>query len=572
MDGTGQRISLPAVQQSGLSMVVDEYSDADYLTISIRTSKRFKSPLLLTIIGAGQLAHQVYELDDKHIQFQIDKRNLPVGINRINLATAQGVQLAERLVFLHPERQLKVKINSNKPVYLPKEEVQLTVETTDEEGNPVPASLSMAVVDAELVPQDLSYKSILSHFLLTSEVKGFVENPDYYFSNITPQKKMALKYVMMTHGWRKFSWDQITATNHLTKINHAKQNALSIQGKLVDKNKDPVHEGEVLLYVDNEHGDFMLTKTDEGGNFSFDELELQGNVQMVMQGSTARGADKVKLQLEKTPSFIPDWKNLYPLVPDDHLSNLTTQMILRADNHNKVASLYELGMKELLLEEIIVEERRDGNLNPFSLHRKADVVFYADDLPWAPNILQVLQNRVAGMRVYRNSVGDYGALIRGSCPLYLIDGMPIDACVLPSINQRDLDRIEILKGPSGYVYGSRGGSGVIALFTKQGGARYEKVKPVDHMVIHQAQGFQQQKAFYVPRYTAEGKTDRPDYRTTLYWNPDVKTNKNGKATVKFPVSDRETEHRIVINGLSSNGIAGSLEESFLVANTAIMSP
>jgi outer membrane cobalamin receptor len=170
-------------------------------------------------------------------------------------------------------------------------------------------------------------------------------------------------------------------------------------------------------------------------------------------------------------------------------------------------------------------------------------------------------------------MNDFQAVIRGyGSPLILLDGMPTDASILSAINQFDLDRIEIIKGPSAAIYGGRGGGGVIALFTKRGGTQFEEVEPTDNIIIYKAGGFQQFREFYAPRYTAEGQTDRPDYRTTLHWEPSIQTDENGQATVSFFTADRATDYRIVVNGITAAGLPAKWEDSFSVVTPEAVSP
>lgn len=94
-------------------------------------------------------------------------------------------------------------------------------------------------------------------------------------------------------------------------------------------------------------------------------------------------------------------------------------------------------------------------------------------------IEQLLTSRVSGLRVRRTSDGEVAIQIRGatgtnmeaSWPLYVIDGMPVDAGpegAMPRVNLNDILSIQVLKDPSSTsMYGLRGGSGVIVIRTKR---------------------------------------------------------------------------------------------------------
>ncbi|MEK6477400.1 TonB-dependent receptor plug domain-containing protein [Catalinimonas sp. 4WD22] len=568
-DGSTEQYQLPKVQENGYILSVDEYAGQDQLLIDVKSNVIERENLLLTLVGNDKVLHseELLPQEEEH-QISIAKNELPAGINRITLTTAEGEPLAERLVFLHPERQLKLNVKMDEPQYLTREEVSLTVETADATGNPVPANLSMAITDKELVPEDMEKKNIFSHLLLTSDLKGFVEQPDYYFNEVTDEKKQALRNVMMTHGWRRFAWDE-----ELPQMAHTQKAALSIDGKLVKENGDPVENGEVILYVKDQHQIFLVEETDEEGNFSFEGFDFADSVELVIQGTTAKGSRDVKVMMNEG-GFMPQWSEEAEFIAPDQLLATTEQFVNRSANQASVEQS-QLGLKEMLLKEIVVQERREQIVEPFKLHGRADVVIDAKTLPIAPsgNILESLQGRIPGVQIYRSGMFDYRAVIRGSgSPLYLIDGVPVDASAMTMVSQYDLDRIEVLKGPSAAIYGGRGGGGVIALYTKRGGPQYEEAEPSDNIILHTAHGFHKVREFYSPKYTAEGKTDLPDYRTTLYWNPNVQTNEEGKATVSFYTADRNTTYRVVMNGLTASGLPGSAEYDIEVNTPEAVSP
>ena len=573
-DGKPLRFALPGVKTDGYVVTVDEYSDEEQLYIELAGKSTSSQPLLLTIIANDQLIYEkTISPPVSQQQVSVAKSQLPTGINRITLATEDGQMLAERLAFIHPEKQLQVSISMDEPGYLKKEEVQLTVETTDAEGNPVPAQLSMSVTDAELVPQDLEQCSIFSHLLLNADLKGYIEQPDYYFKDITPKKKKALSYVMMTHGWRRFGWETLLEPQQ-PAFRYMQQAALSIDGRLVKENGKPVDKGEVILYVKDQHETFIVEQTDDEGYFSFQGFDFKDSVEVVIQGTTASGSRNVKVLMDAQP-WTPEWQPIPPSPQEGELVASTDRTVVRSAQQAAVENAYTPGLKEMMLKEIIVRERRENIVEPFSLHQRADVVIDASSLPPAPsgNILESLQGRIPGVQIYRNGMYNFRAVIRGSgSPLYLLDGMPVDASALIAINQFDLDRIEVLKGPSAAIYGGRGGGGVIALFSKRGGTEYEEAQPGENIIIHRAGGFQQYREFYKPRYSADGQTERPDYRTTLHWEPNIQTDASGKASVSFFTADRATDYRVVVNGISREGLPGFVESSFDVEEPAEVSP
>ena len=62
--------------------------------------------------------------------------------------------------------------------------------------------------------------------------------------------------------------------------------------------------------------------------------------------------------------------------------------------------------------------------------------------------------------------------------------------------------------------------------------------------------------FYSPKYKVASNVTVPDYRATLYWEPNINTDQNGKARVSFYTSDIKDKYTIKISGIDTNGGIG----------------
>ena len=118
----------------------------------------------------------------------------------------------------------------------------------------------------------------------------------------------------------------------------------------------------------------------------------------------------------------------------------------------------------------------------------------------------------------------------------------------------NVERVEILKfGAETAIYGPAGRYGVIIVYTKNG-----KAKPNNAFSSkHNIQGFSKLKEFYSPKYdVAIESHENPDNRSTIYWNPSVKTDKNGDATIIFYNSDTTKSFEVDIQAISQYGSPG----------------
>ena len=97
----------------------------------------------------------------------------------------------------------------------------------------------------------------------------------------------------------------------------------------------------------------------------------------------------------------------------------------------------------------------------------ADQILVMDELPFVPfNVLEALQGRVPGVQVFNRGFNWYAVLRGWRSPLYVIDGMPVDATAVNMISPHDVATIEIHKGFGASLWGMRGGGGAIVVNTK----------------------------------------------------------------------------------------------------------
>ena len=184
------------------------------------------------------------------------------------------------------------------------------------------------------------------------------------------------------------------------------------------------------------------------------------------------------------------------------------------------------------------------------IHGEPDDVVYMKDLPsGCSNLLQALQGRVPGLNISGNR-----AIIRGintfygdTDPLLLVDGVPTDFSTIHMISPEDVERVEILKGPSSAIYGSRGGNGVIAIYTKRG--RFMRKGVIDFNML----GYYSAREFYLPKYgETNSEINIDDKETTLYWNPEIRTDSSGKVKIFF-INYDTTGYTINIQGIANSG-------------------
>ncbi|HMQ46278.1 MAG TPA: carboxypeptidase regulatory-like domain-containing protein [Saprospiraceae bacterium] len=264
-----QEFLLPKAQEEGLSLSLMAQDDRQ---IAFKIQARgYDGPIFLSGISAGSvLLEQKITLTAGTATVKISTKDWPMGIATFTLFDENKQPRCERLAMLHPDKKLNIDIKTNKEKYLPREEVQLDVQVTDADGQPVVGNFSLAVTDDNLLTfADDKQGHLLAYMLLESELKGKVEEPNFYFDPKEPKARQALDYLMLTQGWRKWSWPEILTTNSPDMLLVDNSEKANIGGQVLNKNREPIAEATVVLLPQN-----LFAVTDENGFFQFEKVVL----------------------------------------------------------------------------------------------------------------------------------------------------------------------------------------------------------------------------------------------------------------------------------------------------------
>ncbi|MEO0338971.1 MAG: MG2 domain-containing protein, partial [Bacteroidota bacterium] len=134
------KIALPSIYEQGVNFRLT----TNHSTTQIDLFTPSKQALKLEIAGSEKVLHQQKILPGQG-RFTINTSKFPTGITTFRILNKRGQPLAERLVFLNPDQQLKVSIELEKSVYQTRENVDVRILTTDINGKPIPSNLAIAV-------------------------------------------------------------------------------------------------------------------------------------------------------------------------------------------------------------------------------------------------------------------------------------------------------------------------------------------------------------------------------------------------------------------------------------------
>jgi TonB-dependent SusC/RagA subfamily outer membrane receptor len=224
--------------------------------------------------------------------------------------------------------------------------------------------------------------------------------------------------------------------------------------------------------------------------------------------------------------------------------------------------------REKLLNTVTIKAKKEVVRDSRKLYSSADATIKVTPqlTAGAMTVLDIISARVAGVRVTGSGMNASVSIRNGGEPLYVLDGMTVDKSLITSLSVYDVESIDILKGGTAAIYGSRGGNGVISVLTKRGNSSYDYSQDiVPGILVSRIAGFDIPREFYAPKYDVQRIDDaRPDYRSTIYWLPQIRTGSDGKAKFEFYNTDPVTTVDIRAEVLSPAGEPGFAKASYSV--------
>ena len=584
--GEEKLFKLPEVKESGYSIRVDN-SKENVIQISVQASADYEETDFY-IIGQtrGRISFKGKGIiNEGRASVEIPKSNLPNGIFQITLFDQQGFPTCERLVFILQDRAAEVQLSSSPRNFSEREKIDLSIDLNDAEGEPLKAAFSMSVTDQVQINKDTKDRSIQSYLLLESDMLGVVENPGYYFKDNERETLRDLDHLMLTQGWRRFTWMDVY-NQRVPKLKYPAEYGVSFSAIVLDeassKPKPFTDMNFLMLTKDDVYGGYF--KTDQLGRVKFSDLDFYDSAAFVF---SLRNPDKkkapIKMLSNNTPA--PEAQKKMPRLNNQISDEEELAKYLEYAKERKIINeAYRQNIK--VLDEVYIEGKEETPA-PLSIHGEPDAVIRPVDRNYN-NVFQMISGQVPGVIVS----SDNQIRIRGSLnpPLIVLDGVPLffskmgsgaapppppvtdtngqqqtanNTSVGPitsyasqtimNIPPSDVDRIEILKGASTSIYGIFGGDGVVAIYTRTGVVNRDHQSKKETFVLKQ-NGFYTAREFYAPKYQLKKpEHGRPDHRATLYWNAEVKTNSKGQAKVSFYNSDLAEKIQIDIQGVTESG-------------------
>ena len=571
-DGSKKSFDLPKAVEAGISVQVNTASPDIVNFKIVANDSYFQQNQGKSISIVAQNGGRVYYAAQSKLQTQVTAAKIPTskfpsGIIQMTLFGSDGQPISERMFFVLHKNAMNLTLKSDLPAYKPRQKVRMTISAKDSTTHLV-GDFSLSVTDLQKVPVDENTETtILSSLLLTSDLKGFVERPNYYFVKTDEKKRQELDVLMLTQGYRRFSYKEILA-NRFPVTTFMPEQGITFTGTLRDRTGMPLKKAGLRL---TSPGRTLSSQalTSNMGVFTFPNLVFEDGAELVINANYGAGNNNM-IMLDAP--FVPDiTKN--PAEATE-VANIDSTLSSYLDNSKKQYSNLRT-LKEVKITGATVKKPSHTDYIALTgLSMMPDHMIAGERFADCNDLMMCLKTMAVGMTFDVDKFYVSRSYNQGDrTPVQIfINGNAVDAISVSSVMPKDVESVEIFtQDQLGIVFKQYQCNGVIVINTKKveksnmSLADLKKLMPQNNILKFTPKGYTRAKDFYSPKYVTQTSSyTGNDLRTTIYWNPKVITNATGDTAVEFYNADGRGTYRAVIEGVDVNGNVGRFVYRYIV--------
>lgn len=577
------RHALPAVAGRGNILSVKKMRDRIYLKAISNYLADDSVIVHASCRGQAQFDFKG-RLQNGQWEFILPLHMFPEGVIAFTFMTSSRKPLAERLYFNErAENGVQLALSSDKDTYVQRELTKLDINATDFQGeNLDSASLSVMVINkSDMGNLQSQRENILSYFLLSSDLRGKIESPGYYFT-ANESRYQDLDALLLTQGWSKYKYNR--APDKITVKPEPNLAITGYVGGLLAQKREQAGVGLSMLILGDNPG-AQTNTTDSLGRFRFDIDEQEGHtINFLIQSNTKTGKRKdysIIVDKPKSPDISFD-----PILTIQKPDSVERAYVSKSINRKKAEDTYIQSTEGIALQEVVVTETA---LSPEKKkveekYGKAKTVISGEDIrakeeKWSYGLYSVLMFQFPQVRVRQYPGGLYAYIPNGELTLVVVDGIPVmwenyaQISFIPPSEVKSFELIPYAKNfrslfcetVSDCPITAPTIGNVIAIYT-YGGKGIFGVRPPVGLSRYTAPVFAISREFYAPKYERLTKDDwkKPDGRTLIHWQPRIRTDNQGKATVSFYNADNVGTQSVIVEAITPDGKVGYKELSFEV--------
>ena len=480
--------------------------------------------------------------------FSIDKSKLGEGISHITIFNSQRQPVCERLYFKRPVNQLFITAGTDAQQYTTRKKVNISINTKNN-TNVVAANMSLSVYRLDSL-QHAGQQDIQNYLWLSSDLRGNIESPDYYFKNTDAAANEALDNLMLTQGWSRFAWSDVLQNKKPSFKFLPEYNGPIVTAKIINTlTNTPQNNMIAYLGIPGKRVQLYAAQSDSTGNLIFNMKDFYGPGEIVIQTNTLRDTS---VRIDVMNPFSDQYSNKFKL-PEVGVTPALQSTIEEANLSTQVQNIYN-GEK--------MRQFYDPHIDSSAFYGTPYKTYLLDNYTRFLTVEEVMREYVSEVNIshthnqFHILVLNNNRYLNDEDPMVLIDGVPFfNINKLFAADPLKIKKLEDV--PFVYLLGPSYEAGIFSFTTYKGDLGGNEIDP--HAVIMDYEGLELQREFYSPAYDTEtaAASRIPDFRNVLYWTPNVLTDKGGKSSLSFYTSDQTGKYIGVIHGLTPNGEAGS---------------
>lgn len=584
------RVKLPEVRNKGCVIRLDVIDD-DSIKVKINTTEHFVGQNMgLCLMHKGNSVIWDYTtVSEKDWVVSFCRKDIPEGINEAYLFDRSGAVWAHRMFFIYPRKSMHKNISAvvKSGFLLPYKPVEIEFKTSKPMTN-----FSLAVRDADSEVNGVDINAVTWH-LLSSDLKGYVRNAKYYLESDDFEHRFAADLLMLVQGWRKYDFEMMNGLKKMHIIHPAEKQLLLLGQLRQERAKNRVDSVELGITLYNRYDDVLsgTTLTGEKGFYTFNVPDCYGDFTMIMRTSVNDVNKKYKIGIDR--NFSPKAKAY------DYYE--TKQIPLESSNVLIEGGVDTVNISQdsiFLLEDVVIEAKyakgskkvwvseSDGAwLSNLMYLCGNDAESYIDEGEMPPSLCEWLAEKnknfqfsggdISGMSPYARieyNLMEYGPSYKNLPIVWFVNNSFMFATGLPSRYSCNLEQkssfdivsdyfpVSIDQIKSVYIsesqtksqrFLSRIGLEDIRCIIIHVYTHFYKRRPEIGMRYTHFEGFAVPQSYVNPDYSV--LLPEEDFRRTLYWNPNITTNKDGVAKVVFYNNGSAKKLVISAEGIDENG-------------------
>ena len=566
-----QYFTLPEAKRDGCTLSVDAVSEQMLATLQC-SDGICGSMLGYVLMHNGNIYRCDTLTASPLMEIELDRQAMPEGVNQMTVFDSRGAIMAERLFFLcpKPDKGDSIRVTAITQRLKPCGKVEMELKTRPN------ANLSFSAMDAKTMTNG-KQGNMKTWMLLSSEVRGYIHNVDYYFEADDKEHRQNSDLLMLTQGWRRYDW-RLMSEKYTFRKAQPIEDQFYLNGQLkVYRKHNPVSNVRMYVSLYNEKGQSLIGNavTDAEGNYAFKMPFLDGEWKMCIY--TTRDIKKKDKEKEKRKTyyvgidrqFSPDPRYLtpsettilHPLAPNAFVKKPFEEL----EEEDEFIPITE---KDYVLQNVTVKAKRKYFTNDnwrfkneeygkqyASLYYNADreldkILDRGEPAPYIHDfILQKLKDRLGKYNYIPRDTKAFTSerifyVIDNndrsvSSPVYLDEVKSIyivfNEMISPTIENAwtfiDTPKLNIIV----YLYCHH-------LFSSESNKGLRRTY---------FQGFNQASTFKTEDYSVI--PPMADFRRTIWWQPDITTDAEGKAKVEFFNNSTCEEMYISVEGMTQDG-------------------